>query len=79
VANYSLVRIDPEDEGEEPISEHATFEDGFAAGTHAVTVEDLDNAYALYSADGTRLARLAYGRLGYSQWAARAGRLVSRA
>jgi hypothetical protein len=46
---------------EEPVSDHATFADGWSAGQRAV-YEDRENAYALYRGD-RRLARFGSGRL----------------
>jgi hypothetical protein len=49
------------DGGEEPISEHTTFGDGWNAGQCAVH-EDREAAYALYRGD-RRLARFGSARL----------------
>jgi hypothetical protein len=41
-----------------------------------VEVEDFDFSYSLYTTDLlTRVARFAYGRAGYREWARRSGRL----
>ena len=61
---YALLRVYA-DGSEEPVSDHATFGDGWSAGQHAVH-EDRDNAYALYR-DGRRIARFAFVRLIVSQ------------
>ena len=47
---------------EEPIDKYPTFEAGWRAGTHAVTVEDREHAYALYHGD-RRVARFGFRRL----------------
>ena len=60
-APYVLRRV-RSDGTEEPVGEHPTFEAGWSAGTHAVTVEDREHAYALYHGD-RRVARFGFGRL----------------
>jgi hypothetical protein len=60
-APYVLHRVHT-DGTEEPISEHPTFGAGWSAGTHAVTVEDREHAYALYHGD-RRVARFGFRRL----------------
>jgi hypothetical protein len=62
VAEYSLYRVHPNGSKEEFVSEHATFEEGWSAGTHAVTVEDRENAYSLYRS-GVRVGRFGHSRL----------------
>jgi len=57
---YALRRVHA-DGGEEPVSEHPTFGDGWSAGQSAVH-EDHENAYALYRGQ-RRLARFGYSRL----------------
>src|SRR5918993_451851 len=65
-----------------PVSEHGDFLTGIAAGGHAVEVEDLDFAYALYAGypsngSSTRVASFREGRIGYRRWATRTGRISS--
>ena len=60
-ASYVLYRVH-HDGTEEPVSEHPDFESGWKAGTHAVTVEDQENAYSLYER-GRRVARFGHARL----------------
>ena len=57
---YALRRVYA-DGGEEPISDHPTFGDGWSAGQRAVH-HDRKNTYALYRGDH-RLARFGAGRL----------------
>jgi hypothetical protein len=57
---YALHRVYA-DGGEEPVSDHPTFGDGWSAGQRAVH-EDRENAYALYRGQ-RRLARFGSGRL----------------
>jgi len=57
---YALRRVYA-DGGEEPVSDHATFGDGWSAGQRAVH-EDREAAYALYRGN-RRLARFGSGRL----------------
>jgi hypothetical protein len=58
---FTLYRVNP-DESMEPVSVHPSFEEGWQAGTRAVTVEDRENAYSLYA--GTRrVARFGHNRL----------------
>jgi hypothetical protein len=72
---YVLCRIE-DDASLTPVSEHEDLCDGIKAGKHMVEVEDFDFGYGLYTADlGTRVARFAYGRAGYREWARRSGRL----
>ncbi len=72
---YVLCRIE-DDASLTPISEHEDICAGVAAGKHRVDAEDLDFSYGLYTADlVTRVARFAYGRIGYREWARRSGRL----
>ena len=63
-----------------PVSQHGDFLTGIAAGGHAVEVEDLEFAYALYAGDPSngsamRGASLREGRIGYREWATRSGRI----
>jgi len=81
VAAYVLCRIE-DDSSLTPVSEHEDFLTGIAAGGHAVEVEDLDFAYALYaghpsneSTTTTRVASFREGRIGYREWATRSGRI----
>jgi hypothetical protein len=60
-APYVLRRVRP-DGTEEPVGKHSTFREGWSAGTHAVTVEDREHAYALYRG-GHRVARFGFSRL----------------
>jgi hypothetical protein len=77
---YVLCRIE-DDASLTPVSEHEDILTGIAAGGHAVEVEDLHFAYALYAGDpsnGTSTARVASfreGRIGYREWATRRGRI----
>ena len=72
---YVLCRIE-DDASLTPISEHEDLLGGIKAGKHMVEVEDSDFSYGLYTADlVTRVARFAYGRAGYREWARRSGRL----
>jgi hypothetical protein len=76
---YVLCRIE-DDASLTPVSQHADFLTGIAAGGHAVEVEDLDFAYALYAGDpsngsSTRVASFREGRIGYRLWATRTGRI----
>ena len=73
---YVLCRIE-DDSSLTPVSQHRDFLTGIAAG-HAVEVEDLDFAYALYAGDpsngsSTRVASFREGRIGYREWAMRRG------
>ena len=75
VAAYVLCKIE-DDTSLTPVSEHQDISAGVAAGKRRVEVEDFDFSYGLYTADlGTRVARFAYGRAGYREWALRSGRL----
>jgi hypothetical protein len=58
---YVLRRVHP-DGSEEAISEHPTFEEGWRAGTHTVTVLDKQRAYSLY-ANGRCVAKFGHSRL----------------
>jgi hypothetical protein len=72
---YVLCRIE-DDTSLTPISEHEDLSCGIKAGKHMVEVEDFDFSYGLYTADlVTRVARFAFGRAGYREWARRSGRL----
>ena len=72
---YVLCRIE-DDASLTPISEHEDICAGVGAGKHMVEEEDLDFSYCLYTADMVaRVARFAYGRAGYREWARRSGRL----
>ena len=76
---YVLCRIE-DDSSFTPVSQHGDFLTGIAAGDHAVEVEDLDFAYALYAGDpsngaSTRVASFREGRIGYRLWATRSGRI----
>jgi hypothetical protein len=76
---YVLCRIE-DDASLTPVSQHADFLTGIAAGGHAVEVEDFDYAYALYAGDpsngsSTRVASFREGRIGYRLWATRSGRI----
>ena len=77
---YTLCRIE-DDSSFTHVSQHGDFLTGIAAGGHAVEVEDLDFAYALYAGDPsngsstTRVASFREGRIGYREWATRRGRL----
>jgi hypothetical protein len=72
---YVLCRIE-DDSSLTPISEHEDLSVGIKAGKHMVEVEDLDFSCGLYTAElVARVARFAYGRVGYREWARRSGRL----
>ena len=76
---YVLCRIE-DDSSLTPVSEHEDILTGIAAGGHALEVEDLYFAYALYAGDpsngsATRVASFREGRIGYRLWAARTGRI----
>ena len=72
---YVLCRIE-DDSSLTPVSEHEDLSSGIKAGKHMVEEEDFDFSYGLYTADLlTRVARFAYGRAGYREWARRSGRL----
>jgi hypothetical protein len=75
VAAYVLCRIE-DDSSLTPVSQHGDFLTGIAAAGHAVEVEDLDFAYALYAGDplngsSARVASFREGRIGYREWARR--------
>ena len=75
---YVLCRIE-DDSSLTPVSEHEDMLTGIAAG-HAVEVEDLDFAYALYLGDpsngsSARVASFREGRIGYRLWAMKTGRI----
>ena len=80
VATYVLCRIE-DDASLTPVSQHGDFLTGIAAAGHAVEVEDLEFAYALYAGDPsngsstTRVASFREGRIGYREWATRSGRI----
>jgi|SRR5215208_6216390 hypothetical protein len=73
---YVLCRIE-DDASLTPVSEHEDILTGIAAGGHAVEVEDLNFAYALYAghpsngSSTTRVASFREGRIGYREWATR--------
>ena len=77
---YVLCRIE-DDSPLTPVSEHQDILTAIAAGGYAVKVEDSDFAYALYAGDPsngsstTRVASFREGRIGYREWATRAGRI----
>ena len=76
---YVMCRIE-DDSSLTPVSQHGDFLTGIAAGDHAVEVEDLDFAYALYVGDpsngaSTRVASFREGRIGYRLWATRRDRI----
>jgi hypothetical protein len=77
---YVLCRIE-DDSPLTPVSEHQDILTAIAAGGYAVEVEDSDFAYALYAGDPsngsstTRVASFREGRIGYREWATRAGRI----
>jgi hypothetical protein len=76
-----LCRIE-DDSSLTSVSQHGDFLTGIAAAGHAVEVEDLEFAYALYAGDPfngfsttTRVASFREGRIGYRLWATRTGRI----
>ena len=76
---YVLCRIE-DDSSLTPVSRHGDILTAIAAAGHAVEVEDLDFAYALYAGDpsngsSTRVASFREGRIGYRLWATRSGRI----
>jgi hypothetical protein len=76
---YVLCRIE-DDSSLTPVSWHEDYLTGIAAAGHAVEVEDLDFAYALYAGDpsngsSTRVASFREGRIGYRLWATRRGHI----
>ena len=77
---YVLCRIE-DDSSLTPVSQHGDFLTAIAAGGHAVEVEDLHFAYALYaghSSNGSStmpVASFREGRIGYREWATRSGRI----
>ena len=77
---YTLCRIE-DDSSLTPVSQHGDFITGIAAAGHAVEVEDLEFAYALYAGDPsngsstTRVASFREGRIGYRLWATSTGRI----
>ena len=77
---YVLCRIEV-DSSLTPVSQHQDILTAIAAGGYAVEVEDSDFAYALYAGDPsngsstTRVASFREGRIGYREWATRAGRI----
>ncbi|MDP8953298.1 MAG: hypothetical protein M3N18_13900 [Actinomycetota bacterium] len=58
--DHVLVRVHA-DGREEPVSEHPSFEEGWAAGQHAVHA-DRQGAFALYRG-GLRVARFGFNRI----------------
>ncbi len=70
---YTLYRVNDDGTTTE-VSQHDDLLTGIAAGGYAVDVEDHDYAYALYGGNG-RVATFCEGRIGYREWAHRAGRL----
>jgi hypothetical protein len=71
---YVLCRIE-DDSSLTPVSEHGDFLTAIAA-SHAVEVDDLEFAYALYAGDpsngsSTRVASFREGRIGCRLWATR--------
>ena len=76
---YVLCRIE-DDSSLTLVSQHADFLTGIAAAGHAVEVEDLDFAYALYAGHpsngySTRVASFREGTIGYREWATRSGHI----
>jgi hypothetical protein len=71
---YTLYRIN-DDATTTAVSQHDSIVEGVAAGKHQVEVEDHDFSYGLYAA-GVRVATFCEGRIGYREWARRAGRLL---
>jgi hypothetical protein len=77
---YVLCRIE-DDSSLTPVGRHGDFLTGISAGGHAVEVEDLEFAYALYAGDPskgsstTRVASFREGRISYREWARRRDRI----
>ena len=76
---YTLCRIE-DDASLTPVSQHEDILTAIAVGGHAVEVEDLNFAYALYAGDpsngsATRVASFREGRIGYREWTTRSGRI----
>ena len=59
-----------DDESTEDVGYFGSYLTGFNAGQQTVE-EDDEACFALYSDDGTRVARFGWGRLGYRQWHSR--------
>ena len=59
-----------DNESTEDVGYFGNYLAGFNAGQQAVE-EDDEACFALYSDDGTRVARFGWGRLGYRQWYSR--------
>jgi hypothetical protein len=59
--HFTLYRVSP-DGSTALVSEHPDFGSGWSAGTRVVTVEDRENAYALYRGK-RRVARFGHNRL----------------
>jgi hypothetical protein len=60
-SRFTLYRVHPGG-SKELVSEYSTFEEGWRAGTRAVTVLDREGAYTLYR-NGVRVAKFAHNRL----------------
>jgi hypothetical protein len=74
---YVLCRIE-DDSSLTPVSEHEESSAAIKAGRHMVELEDHDFSYGLYTSDfAARVARFAYGRVGYREWARRRGYIHS--
>jgi hypothetical protein len=75
---YVLCRIE-DDSSLTLVSEHEELSAAtIKAGRHMVEVEDHDFSYGLYTSDmAARVARFAYGRVGYREWARRRGYIHS--
>jgi hypothetical protein len=71
---YTPYRIE-DDETTTAVSQHDSIVEGVAAGQHVVSTLDHDFSYGLY-ADDVKVASFADGRIGYREWARRAGRLL---
>src|SRR5687767_13808523 len=77
---YTQCRIE-DDASLTPVGQHEDILTAIAAGGHAVEVEDLNFAYALYAVDPsngsstTRVASFREGRIGYREWATKSGRI----
>ncbi len=70
---YLLCRIE-DDSTTTEVGRYGDVVEGCAAGRYITEVEDWDYSYGLY-VDGVKVASFADGRIGYREWAKRAGRL----
>ena len=69
-----LVRVD-DDGSHTDVGLYPTLTAAVADGEEITAYDDHDFCYEAYSLDGTRLAQIHPGRVGYREWARRSGRL----